>query len=313
MPRPYDWVMLALVAAPSAEEKVALREVPEPQPRPAEALIEVRAISINRGEYNRLQAADDGWRPGWDISGVVKQAAADGSSPPAGARVVGLSDFGGWCEQLPLTAAHMAVIPDSLSFAAAASLPIAGLTALRTLRLGGLLLGRRVLVQGAAGGVGRFALQLGSMAGAQLTAVVGSAERGQGLRELGADDVVVGIENAEGRYDLILENAGGTSLAAALTKLAQYGTVVTFGNSAREPTTFNTSDFYFSSGRLVGFFLLDPAGRPYTADLAYLAGLVGAGQLDPQIGLEASWRDAGRALKELRERRLPGKAVLHLG
>jgi NADPH:quinone reductase-like Zn-dependent oxidoreductase len=124
--------------------------------------------------------------------------------------------------------------------------------------------------------------------------------------------VVVGIDNAEGRYDLILENAGGTSLAAALTRVARYGTVVTFGNSAREATTFNTSDFYFNSGVLAGFFLLDPAGRPYTADLGYLAGLVAAGGLDPQIGLEASWRDAARALTELRERRLSGKAVLHL-
>jgi NADPH:quinone reductase-like Zn-dependent oxidoreductase len=225
---------------------------------------------------------------------------------------VGISNFGGWCERLPLTAGEMAVIPDSLSFAAAATLPVAGLTALRTLRLGGLLVGRRVLVQGAAGGVGRFALQMGRMAGARLTAVVGSSERGEGLRDLGADEVVVGIENADGRYDLILENAGGASLGAALAKVAQYGTVVTFGNSAREPTTFNTSEFYFQSARLVGFFLLDPAEAPYSADLGYLAGLVAKGRLDPQIGLEASWREAARALRDLRERRLPGKAVLHL-
>jgi NADPH:quinone reductase-like Zn-dependent oxidoreductase len=150
------------------------------------------------------------------------------------------------------------------------------------------------------------------MAGAHLTAVVGSAERAAGLRELGADEVVVGIENAEGRYDLILENAGGASLAAALLKVARNGTVATFGNSAREPTTFNTSDFYFQSARLVGFFLLDPAEGPYSDDLAYLAGLVADGRLDPQIGLEAGWREAARALRELRDRRLPGKAVLHL-
>lgn len=304
--------MLALVAAPSAEEKVELREVPDLQPRPDQALVEVRAISINRGEYNRLQAADDGWRPGWDVAGVVLRAAADGSSPREGARIVGISNFGGWCERLPLSAAQMAVIPDSLSFSAAATLPVAGLTALRTLRLGGLLLDRRVLVQGAAGGVGRFALQLGRMAGAHLTAVVGSAERGEGLRELGAGELVVGIDKAEGRYDLILENAGGASLAIALTKVAQYGTVVTFGNSAREPTTFNTSEFYFQSARLIGFFLLDPAGSPYTADLGYLASLMAEGRLDPQIGLEASWREAAKALRELRERRLPGKAVLRL-
>jgi NADPH:quinone reductase-like Zn-dependent oxidoreductase len=169
-----------------------------------------------------------------------------------------------------------------------------------------------VLITGGAGGVGRFAIQLGRRAGARVTAIVGRPERGQGLCDLGADEVVVGIDAAQGRYDLILENGGGPSLASALNKVALHGTVVTFGNSAREATTFNTSDFYFQAGKLVGFFLLDPANRPYTEDLELLAGLVASKQLDPGVSLEADWREAAKALRELRERKLAGKAVLHL-
>jgi len=305
--------VLALVASPNDPEKVALRELAEATPERSEALVGVRTISINRGEVNRLATAADGWRPGWDIAGVVLSAAADGTGPPVGSRVVGLSNFGGWCERLVIPASQLAVIPDSVSFASAAALPVAGLTALRTLRLGGLLLDRRVLVTGASGGVGRFALQLGSASGALVTAVVGSAERGAGLEALGATEVVLGIEKADGRFHLILEAAGGPSLAAALGKVAAGGTVVTFGNSAKEATSFMTNDFYFQGASLRGFFLLgDWHSNPSGVDLGLLLAQVALGRLDPQVSLELPWTEAAAALRELRERRLPGKAVLHL-
>ena len=306
--------MLALVASPGDSEKVALREVAEDAPGRSEALVEVRAISLNRGEVNRLATAKDGWRPGWDVAGIVLAAAADGSGPASGSRVVGLSNFGGWCERLVIPSSQLAVIPDDVSFAAAAALPVAGLTALRTLRLGGLLLDRRVLVTGGSGGVGRFAIQLGAAAGARVTAVVGRPERGEGLVDLGAAEVVVGIENAEGRYHLVLEAAGGDSLAAALGKVETRGTVVTFGNSSREATRFMTNDFYFQAATLRGFFLLgDAAADPAGTDLGILLAQVAAGRLDPQVSLEVPWTEAAAALRELRERRLPGKAVLLLG
>ncbi len=306
--------MFALVASPSAPEKVALREVPETRPDRSETIVEVRAISVNRGEVNRLATAADGWRPGWDIAGVVLSTAVDGSGPPQGSRVVGLSNFGGWCERLAIPASQLAVIPEGVTFASASALPVAGLTALRTLRLGGLLLDRRVLVTGAAGGVGRFAIQLGSAAGAWVTAVVGRPERGEGLQKLGAAEVIVGIDNAGGRYHLVLEAAGGSSLGAALGKVETGGTVVAFGNSSKESTTFMTNDFYFQAASLRGFFLLgDTQGNPAGIDLGILLSQVASGRLDPQVSLELPWTEAARALRELRERRLPGKAVLLVG
>ena len=109
--------------------------------------------------------------------------------------MVGLVGEAGWGELVAVPTHAIAVIPDGVSDAAAAVLPIAGLTAWRALEMGGLLLGSRVLVTGAAGGVGRLAIQLANLA-ADVTAVVGRPERRTGLVQLGAADVVVGIEAA---------------------------------------------------------------------------------------------------------------------
>ena len=305
--------MLALVAVPDREEKIELREVAEPEPRSDEVLLEVRSISLNRGEVNRLATAAEGWRPGWDVAGVVLEAAATGGGPARGERVVGLSNFGGWSSRLAIPTAQLAPIPEGIDFALAATLPVAGLTALRLLRFGGLLLDQEVLITGASGGVGRIAIQLAHRAGAVVTGIVGSEERGAGLAELGADRVLVGIEKAAGPYHLVLEAAGGASLAHSLKVVGEEGTVVAYGNSAREPTSFMINDFYLKSARLMGFFMIgDMIRNPVGPDLAHLLALVRAGRLDPQLARQASWRDAAAALRDLRERTVPGKSVLNL-
>src|SRR5579871_5339300 len=109
-------------------------EAPEPAPRDNEALVAVHAFSLNRGELRLFQVRPEGWRPGQDIAGVVLQPAADGSGPAAGTRVVALCDWEGWAERVPVPTNRLAPIADNVSFGAAASLPVAGLTALRTLR-----------------------------------------------------------------------------------------------------------------------------------------------------------------------------------
>jgi len=143
--------MLAFVNTPSAPLPVALREVAEPQPAADEALVEVHAFAVNRGELILLAMRPEGWRPGQDVAGVVVQAAADSSGPKAGTRVVALVDGGGWAQRVAAPIARMAALPDNVSFASAAPLPVSGVTALRTVRLGGALLGRRALITGAAG------------------------------------------------------------------------------------------------------------------------------------------------------------------
>src|SRR5258705_2404897 len=191
--------MLALVNTPSGPAPVEVREVPEPRPAANEALVEVRAFSLNRGELRLFQVRPEGWRPGQDVAGVVLRAAADGSGPSAGTRVVALCDQAGWAERAAVPSHRLALLADNVSFSAAASLPVAGLTALRTLRHGAPLLGKRVLITGAAGGVGNLAVQLAARSGARVTAIVGNRQRGDVLDGLGAAEIVTAIENAQGR------------------------------------------------------------------------------------------------------------------
>jgi NADPH2:quinone reductase len=305
--------MRALVADRSAPSGVSLREAPDAQAGPAEALVEVRAVSLNRGEVRRLPARTEGTIPGWDVAGVIRRRAADGSGPQEGARVVGLADEGGWAELAAVPASRIAELPDDVSFEAASTLPVAGLTAVRALEVGGPLLGRRVLITGAAGGVGRFAIQLAHRAGAHVTGVIGSPERGEGLRELGADELITEFGPEGESFDLILESVGGASLAAAFTRVGVKGTIVTFGASSPEPTTFSTSAFYNRGGpRLYGlrvFHELEFHGSG-PRDLHLLVTELAAGRLDPGIGLTASLWEPDEALQALLDRRVAGKAVL---
>ena len=306
--------MLALVNTPSAAMPVELREVAEPEPTSDQAIVEVHAFSINRGELMLLANRPEGWRPGQDIAGVVVRAAADGSGPKEGTRVVALVDGAGWAQRVAAPTARMAALPDNVSFASAATLPVAGLTALRTVRLGGDLLGRRVLITGAAGGVGSFAVQLAALAGAEVTGVVGRPERAVGLAERGAAATVNTIQEAEGVFDLILESAGGSSLAGAISKVARGGIIVVFGNSSREETTISFANFVGHAGARIQAFFVYESGTPASmgVDLGVLASLVASGRLTPEVGLEESWHNLPRAVTALRERRVNGKAVLRV-
>jgi len=307
--------MKALVAAPGHDSNIALRDVDAPTPGPHDALVEVRAVSLNRGEVRSLATSADGWRPGWDVAGEVVARAADDSGPGEGERVVGLVAGGGWAQQVAVNTSVLVPIPDALSFPAASTLPVAGLTALCALRVGEVIDGSRTLVTGAAGGVGRFAVQLAAHGGANVTAIVGSKERGEGLTELGATDVVLDMP-AEGEFDLILESVGGSSLATALALLAPGGTVVSFGNSSQEPATFDVNAFRGNGGStLYGLVLAHELAKTGAAvrDLAYLAGLTSTGRLDPQISVTADWTEAAAVTKALIDRQVKGKAVLLIG
>jgi NADPH2:quinone reductase len=303
--------MLALVTTPNAAVPVEIREVPEPDPAPNEAVVEVRAFSLNRGELRLLQVRPEGWRPGQDISGVVVQSAADGNGPKAGARVVALADNAGWAQRAAVPAHRMAALPGNVRFEDAAALPVAGLTALRTLRHGAPLLGKRVLITGAAGGVGHLATQLAARSGARVTAVVGSPERGRHLR--GADAIVEGIDNAQGLFALILESAGGPSLAEAIAHIEAKGTIVVFGNSSGEPTPIGFRDFAeHPNARMQSFsYFTSEAEERFAPDLALLVSLVADGSLTPQL-VEDSWRALARIGPQLRDRQIRGKAVFHI-
>lgn len=297
--------MKAIVNTPAG---AGIASVDDPQPGPDEALVRVHAFSINRGELALLKARTENWRPGQDIAGVVIRAAADGSGPPAGTRVVALVEQGGWSESVAVPTNRLAEVPDDVGLQQAAALPLAGLTALRTLRLGGAVLGRPVLITGASGAVGGTQVQLAVAAGARVTAVAAARHR-EFLLARGAEAVVDDPSLAEGRYDLVTDWVGGASLAAAIGKVAPGGTVVLgSGNEAKTP--INVYDFFGHEGARIVAYLSYAHPEPPGADLATLAHLVAAGRLEPVIGTSRSWTELADAIAALTERRVVGKVVL---
>lgn len=312
--------MRAIVVDPASPSRLVLGEAADPVPLPGEALIRVEAISLNQGEVRRaLDDAPAGWNPGWDLAGTVERAAADGTGPAAGARVVGFLPEGAWRERVAVATRSLAVLPDGVSAAVASTFPVAGLTALYALAEGGLLVGKRVLINGASGGVGHFAVQLARTSGAVVVAAVRRDSQRRLAEADGADRVIVSEALAEARalgpFDLIVESAGGEALANALRSLASGGLCVTCGNSSRSPMTIDPFEFFYPQGqtKLVGFYLLPLLERvPPDEGLGRLARLAERGLLRPRIEVEAPWEEIGAIAGRFQRREITGKAVLRV-
>jgi NADPH:quinone reductase len=300
---------------------VVLAEVDDPVASRNEVVVEIAASSIDRVDVRALhEPARRGSGPagGLDVAGRVVSAAADGTGPPVGARVMGYSTGGAWAEYATVPTPTLAALPDDVTFAEAATVPTAGLTALRALALVGPLLGARVLVTGASGGVGMFAVQLAKLAGAQATGAVRSLERARDLEKV-MDwlDVVVGSA-LDGRFDVILDGVGSTLLTASLRAVAPGGTIVQFGRSAADgqdapPAQIDESWFGRSMGaKLVAMVVTDELARHGSGarDLALLASLISTKQLTVPLQRTVPWGDASHAITDAGRHGMVGKVTL---
>ncbi|AZM55714.1 alcohol dehydrogenase [Streptomyces sp. WAC 01529] len=308
--------MRALLVDRSAPGGLRLGEAPVPEPAPHQALIRVRATSLNHGEVRwGIEGAPEGAVLGWDAAGVVERAAADGSGPAVGTPVVTLAGDGGWAEYRVADTAWTGVVPEGADLGAISTVPVAGASALRALDRIGPILGRRVLVTGATGGVGRYAVQLARRGGAHVIAVTGDPEgKGDALRALGAHEVIAAPEAAGAPVDGVVDVIGGGQLVAAYQQLGAGGTLVSVGQAGGESEHFPLRALYGEQGRhdrsIVNFQLL---GCPdLSRDLTWLAGQVAAGTLDPGTSWRGAWDKAPEAIETLLTRRLQGKAILDI-
>lgn len=295
---------------PAARHGLRLATAPDPVPGTGQVVVRIAATSLNFGEVRYLSKNySPGGVAGWDASGVVVEAAADGSGPPVGTRVVTFGWNGGWAELRAVDTGELAVLPDDVEHGAAAALPVAGVTAVRALRRLGPVIGRRILITGASGGVGRFAVQLAARAGAHVVAAAGRPERGAGLTELGAAEVVSGGLTGIGEPVVgVIDNVGGQLLSDAYALLAPGGLALSVGKASMEPTSIDFEQARLANpGARIEAFSVGPGFGP---DLAYLVSLVARGELDPQVGWRGGWDRAADAAESLLSRTVFGKAVL---
>jgi NADPH:quinone reductase-like Zn-dependent oxidoreductase len=305
----------AILVDPGAPAHLALGEAELSPALRNEATVRVAAISLNRGEVRRAQDAAAGDRLGWDIAGVVEHAAMDGSGPKAGARVVGILRTGAWSELLNLPTTNLAVLPDGVGFEDAATLPVAALTALYALDRANGLAGRNVLVTGASGGVGHFAVQLAAMSGATVTGLVRQERHAAVVSEAGAAHVVADGSGAAagqfGPYDHILDSVGGETFANIATMLAPGGQIVSYGVSAGGKVEMDVTPLFRSRGSFSSFLVFDEMMKETAAvGLRRLLGLLADGRLKPLISLREDWSEIGPVAQQLLDRSFPGKAVL---
>lgn len=293
-----------------ARGSVDLVEIEEPETLPNEVLVEVDAVSINRGETFLLEAPPPHWRPGKDFAGTVAQSAKDGHGPQRGTRVVGHGPHSCWAERVAVAADRIVALPNSITTTTAAALPLAGLTALRLARLTRLSPDTRVLMTGASGGVGHFLAELAHAASAPLTTVVGSDERGATLREFGAT-TILDIAAAEGRFDVGLDSVGGDSLAQVRRRIDPAGRVIWFGQASRSPAFLDFFDWVDgTTGAPITQFDYTVSDRSLQRDLTTLVELTAKGRLHPVLGSIRGVTESVAAIDDLRHRRITGNLVV---
>jgi len=218
-------------------EQLKLEEKPRPAPSSGEVLVRVYAAGVNpidwkirQGLMKNFQPVTFPFTPGIELAGVVAEMGPGVTAFEIGQAVLGQVVAGAYAEYVPVAVEALALKPETLSFIEAAAFPVGATTAWRTLfDHGGLTSGQRVLIQGAAGGVGLFAVQLAKWKGAQVIGTTSTANL-EFVRSLGADTVVdyttTPVENVVQDVDLVLDGVGVATLSSSLSALRHGGMLI---------------------------------------------------------------------------------------
>jgi NADPH:quinone reductase-like Zn-dependent oxidoreductase len=312
-------------------EVLRIEEVVKPSPKPDELLIRVHAASLNPLDWHRMRGlpypvrllATGIGRPrltrlGVDFAGSVEAVGAQVRHFRVGDEVFGTAD-GAVAAYVTSTEVGLALKPANSTFEQAAAVPIAGLTALQGLRdKGQLKAGQKLLINGASGGVGTFAVQIGKSMGAEVTGVC-STRNQELVRLIGADHVVdytrEDVTRGNERFDLVLDMVGSHPLLAYRRVLNPHGTLVVVGS----PST----DRWIGamSGWIKATFIRPFVGQHYdvlmadanrTQDLDALAELMRSGRVTPVIDRTYALADAAEAMRYLEQGHARGKIIIRV-
>jgi NADPH:quinone reductase-like Zn-dependent oxidoreductase len=310
------------------DEVLRLDQRDLPEAGPGEVLVRVRAVAVAKGDWLIVRGLPYIARPsygirrprhrvaGLEFSGVVDAAGSDVTGFDPGDEVVGWGNEA-LAEFVAVPQDQLVRKPGAVPFEAAAAVPVSGFAALQAVRdkaeVGA---GDRVLVIGASGGVGSFAVQLAKALGAEVTGVAGTRNVAM-VRELGADHVLdytkEQIGDAGRRFDVIIDIAGNRSLSELRRALQPEGRVVIVGGSGGNAT--------MGFGRTIRASLLSPfvnqrlralISKPNAADRETLLGQVEAGALQPRVGATFELAEAAAAIDLVGEGRSSGKTVVTL-
>lgn len=311
--------MRAFITDPEAPGSIRESEINDPTQESNQVLVRVSHFSLNRGEIGFAASGEKGRQIGWDIAGVVEKAAPDGSGPQVGERVVAFSRAQrGWAELVAIPVNDLATVPEGIDLSLAATLPVAGLTALYALERGERILGSRVLVTGATGGVGNFAVVLARLMGAEVVAQVRKTEQVEALVNLGADSLVVDTEGDKvaeaGPYRLVIDGLGNSLTSKAIHSLTPDGVAVLYGVTAGYQLSLNAGFMLGTGrGRVEGFNLYrESEVESVSKGLDRLLRLLAQSRLPIQVERKVSWSDTPATAQALMDRKFAGKAVVEV-
>jgi len=309
-------------------EVLRLEDVDPPSPTDDQVLIRVRAASVNPVDWHRMtgtpylvRMSGGGVRVpkhsvlGSDVAGVVERVGANVTEFRPGDRVYGMRQ-GSFAEYVVVGPDKIAAIPDAVSFEQAAAAPVAALTALQALRdSAGLQAGQSVLVNGASGGVGTFAVQIAKALGAEVTAVC-RTHNVEMVRSLGADRVIDYTRDdfvRGGRsYDVVLDVAGNRSLRERRRVLAPRGALVVVGGPKKNRWLGPAGSVFLAiiAGRLSTQKIVGMLAKNNKDDLTFVAHLMETGKVTPVIERTYPLSQAPQAMRYLGEGHARGKLVL---